>query len=294
MIFIFSLSYILTYLITKSIQKKFEKRKKLPEYQQVQNFLRGGQQIILELEAAQVILQCVEDGKDYLVTNPQLAEIIRSMIRTGFKKHSYIISQQFARYLALKLGKNKSGVLLVAKDVLFFTENYGRLVTRIAISGTLGVVTGVGAAIFSTFMGAVPYAVLMMILSFELSSNCGVDCDYYLQELPSNKEEIMVLVDRDDDNLIITSHEHSNKVAIYVPEENQVLESPVTDSTRKLRPYIQSRKKAKMVDFKEWSKTDPELQTLYRENDDLERIEGIPYVPQRKCELQKAENVGLE
>jgi len=279
MLFIFVLTYSATYLITKTIKKRFEKDEKVPK-----KFLfSGGQQLPLELEAAQVILQCVKDDKRYLVIDPEIAGLIRRMLRQGFIQHSYIISLRFARYLARRLANSRGGALVRLQNGLFFTENYVRFVSRVSYSVIVGIFGGLIAALYRSLLTGIPIGVLAIVMTFIATADCGVKCDNYFRELPPNQEPIEILVEREHNNIVIASND--DKVEIFTPELDQTKISGIEKQfspTRKIRAYKSTHRRAKLVKFSEWRKTDPVLKDL---DNKFTSTEDAPYIPQSKCPI---------
>jgi hypothetical protein len=221
------------------------------------------------------------------VIDPDIAGLMRRMIQRGFMQHSYIISNRFARFLAIRLANHKGGLLLTTQNLLFFTENYARFGARVLFSAGAGIIV----ALTNTLLTSFPYVVLMMVAAFDATANCGVRCENHFRELTPNQEPIEILVEREENNLVIASNNDEVEIFTPEPEQTNILKRE-SNSPRRERSYKSTGRRAKLVKFSEWRKTDPELQAFA---DKFDKSEEAPYVPNRKCALQKAEDLaGLE
>jgi hypothetical protein len=174
-----AIAFLISYQITRFIIKDREKKQTLTNHGQN---LRGGS---VESENREIIVSCVENGKTYLVTDQGLANVIMSIAKEKFKNNSYIISENLVRYIALKLKSENFGFLIKVKNAIMFSDNPIRFISRISAALIIGSITAVTQMI--------PYAILLMILTFHNTAHCGIKCDKYFTQVESHPNQTIVV-----------------------------------------------------------------------------------------------------
>lgn len=128
-----------------------------------------------------------------------------SIAKKKFKDNSYLISENLVRYIALKLKNENLGWFVRVKNAIIFSENPIRFLIRITASVLIGSIEAV------TQM--VPYAILMLILTFTNATHSGIPCDIYFRQLESRTDQsIVVYPENDTRNLILAANERSGQV----------------------------------------------------------------------------------
>ncbi len=182
------------------------------------------------------------------------------------------------RFLALKLIKYDRPLLSKIGSIVFSSNNRIRMATRSVGSATIALVNA-----FFRLYSAVPYGILIMVLFFGLTENCGFPCHDYFKELPVN-EPIQIFAKKSTGNLIIVGNDHAQQVEIYVPskaaDEVAVCKN---GEIKKTTSYVKVRKKAKQVKFSDFKRTDPVLSRFK----DIEE----PDILQKRCLLNEAPKV---
>ena len=83
------------------------------------------------------------------------------------------------RFLALKLINNDQTLIVKIGNIVASSNNRARLFTRLAGSAIIGFV----GSLVATFL----YAILMLVLYFNATENCGYKCSDYFEQLPKAK-----------------------------------------------------------------------------------------------------------
>ena len=79
------------------------------------------------------------------------------------------------RFLALKVINNDQTLIVKIGNIIVSSNSRARLFARVSGSAIIGFV----GALFSIF----PYAVLMMVIHFNTTENCGYKCSDYFEQL---------------------------------------------------------------------------------------------------------------
>jgi hypothetical protein len=179
------------------------------------------------------------------------------------------------RFLALKLINEDQSAITKIGNVVLSSSNRIRLLTR--LTGTA--VIAVSTALLSTL----PHAIILLIVYFEGTQNCGYNCDAYFEELPK-EVPVKIYQEQATGHPIITQKNKANQVEIYLPTKlpNEILYSDRAEKIVK-RSYKLSGKKAKEVKFSEFAKTDPVLSQF---KDLLE-----PDIPQKSCSIDDIHDI---
>jgi hypothetical protein len=198
---------------------------------------------------------------------------------------SLVLLPNFSRYLATRIAYNfqDQNLLIKTGNLLFLSESRFRVLLRIIVSAGVGLLGGLASTL--------PYGILLLLATYDLSDSCIYRCDKYFEHLPKNDVPVKVYTEKVESRgqLIITNSEEP--VEIYIPDVSKPLikkteasvETCKTDSqVRTNKKYKKLKKPAKMVKFSEFRKTDPVLSKFNDQN--LEE----PYIPQQNCKISEA------
>ena len=123
-----------------------------------------------DTESAHTILASIADNERYLVKDPEIIKIIFDLVKAKIKNESLVLTPNMIRFLALTLINNDQ--TLVVK-IVASSNDRARLFARVYVIIIIGFVS----ALFSTL----PYAVLMMVIFFDSTQNCGYKCSDYFE-----------------------------------------------------------------------------------------------------------------
>lgn len=136
-------------------------------------------------------------------------------------------------------------------------------------------------ALVGGIIKGLPYAVLMTLMLFQITENCGFRCEDHFEHLSTTDEPITIYAEKPTGHLVIAEKDAATQIGIYIPSKTQ---KKVSINAEKIqRNYTKSRKKAKLVNFSDFKKQDPVLSEF---ND-----EEQPYIPQKPCPLEKIPNI---
>lgn len=237
---------------------------------------------------ALTILSCIADNEQYLVKNPRIRELIFKLVKEKIKNQALVITPNMFRFLALKLIAEDQSLIIKVENTVFSSDNRARLLIR---TGGTFIIAFIGS-LFTVFS----YAVLIAIIYFMESENCGYNCDSHFQHLPKD-EPVTIYAEKPSKHIVITDN---SQVDIFVPtNEKDIVQinqgtclnpemkdqgTCLTQSERRtperrtvIRKYKQSNKKYKTIKFSEFRKKDPVLSSFK----DAEE----PNVPQKSCKL---------
>ena len=233
-------------------------------FQMPASFLRSTNKDDTELGLT--ILSCISDNENYLVKNPKLKKLIFSLVKEKLRNESLVLTPNMIRFLALKMINEDQSLIVKIGNMVVSSNNRVRLFTR--ITGTT-IIAFVGA-VFSIL----PYAILMAIMYFNETKNCGYNCDAYFQHLPKD-EPLTIYGKASSGNIAITNNDESRQVEIYVKQNEKQVVISKSGERRIEQKYQKSRKKAKQIKFSDFKKRDPVLSKF----NDL----GEPDIPQKSC-----------
>ena len=273
--YVMALTFIFVYAITKITKDVITRQLNRNRRKAKINELRGGHKLELQLtdntDLGLTILACINDHDSYIVKDQLIKNLIFSIVKKKVQNESIIITPRMIRFLALRLISNDQTIIVKVGNIISSSSNRARLGTRVISSAFVAFI----AALWATF----PYAVLIMVISFLETENCGYTCNRHFEPVPKG-EPAIVRVERASGNLLIGDNSENQKIELYVPkQESPEVISPRPGEQRVTRNYERSRTQAKQVKFSEFRKTDPELSKFK----DLEE----PYVPQSTCNLKE-------
>ena len=270
--YVMALSFLIFFAVGKIVKAVVEKlkRKKAKNVNMVNP--RGGN-IGLEFsddtELAHIILTCIADNERYLVKDPEIINMIFDLVKAKIKNESLVLTPNMLRFLALKLINNDQTLLVKIGNIIVSSNNRARLFARVSGSAIIGFV----GALFSIF----PYAVLMMVIYFTSTENCGYKCSDYFEHIPK-EGPVQIYGEKSTGHLAIAGNDDARQIEIYTPSKasDEVFISN-TGKIETIKSYTKVRKKAKEVKFSDFKQNDPVLSTFK----DLEE----PEVPQKLCPI---------
>lgn len=268
------ITFFLVGRITKSVIEKLNQKQKNID---VKNPRGGsvGLDLVDDTELAHIILTCLSDHEMYLVKDPTLLELVFDMIKAKIKEESLMITPNLVRFIALKLINNEQTLLVQVGNIIASLNNRAKIIARVAGAAAMG------------FLGALftclPYAVLMMVIYFDVTENCGYDCVNYFEKI-AGKDPITIYAEKPTGNLLIGNNDEARQVAIYVPSKaKEKIEMTKNGDLKTTKTYTKVIKKAKEVKFIDFQRTDPVLSRFA----DLEE----PKVPQKKCPVSDLHDI---
>lgn len=267
-----ALSFCLSFAIGKIIKAVLEKQKQKREnskYIKIPNPSGGslGLEFYDDNELAFTILSCIADNESYLVKNKEVIKIIFSLVHEKIKNESLVLTPNMMRVLALGLIKNDQSIIVKIGNLIVSSDNRVRLSARVLGATIIGF-TG---AIFSTL----PYAILICMLYFNVTEDCGYKCSDYFERLPK-EGPVRICEKEPTGHLVILGNDDARQMEIYTPSKisDKVILSD-TGETTITKSYSKSRKKAKEVKFSDFKNKDSVLSAFK----DLEE----PVVPKKPC-----------
>jgi hypothetical protein len=277
-LYVMALSFCIFFavgLIVKSVLEK-QQRKKSKNIQ-IPN-PRGGSievKISDETELALTILSCIADNERYLVKDPEVRKVIFGLVKEKLKNESLVITPNMMRFLALKLLKNDQSLIAKIGSVVVSSTNRARLLARVSGAAMIGFL----GALVSTL----PYAILLVLIFFESTENCGYKCDHYFDNIPQD-QPVRIYDEKPTGHLAIAGNDDARQIEIYTPSKasDEVISSS-TGKTKVTKSYNKSTKKAKEVKFSDFKKKDPVLSSFK----DLEE----PSVPQKLCPIKNPHDI---
>lgn len=273
-----ALSFLISFAVTKIVKSVI---KKLIEKQKQKNAEntniidpRGGSfglEFSDNTELAYTILACIADNQRYLVKDPEVIEIVFRLVKAKIKNESLALTPNMMRFLALKL-INKDQTLIVKIGNILMSSRTQARVFGATIIGLLG-------AAFSTL----PYALLLVIIHFSITEDCGYKCSDYFEQL-SEKGPVEICVKESTGNLVIAGNDDARQIELYNPSKAADEVTVISDRQLKTtRTCTKVRKKARQVNFSDFKKTDPVLSRFK----DLEE----PKIAQKTCPINDIRDI---
>ena len=276
--YVMALSFLILFAVGRIVKAVVDKQKR----KNVENVNmanpRGGS-IGLEFsddtELAHAILTCIADNERYLVKDPEIIKMIFDLVKAKIKNESLVLSPNMLRFLALKLINNDQTLIVKIGNIIVSSNNRARLFARVSGSAIIGFV----GALFSIF----PYAVLMMVIYFNTTENCGYKCSDYFETLPK-EGHVEVYNKESTGHVFIAGNDDAKQIEIYTPsksaDEVTVRSNGIVERTT---TYTKVRKKAKQVNFSDFKNTDSVLSSFK----DLEE----PEIPQKNCPINDVHDI---
>ena len=277
-VYVMGLTFLLFFAIGKILKEvviRHAEKKNNPTI--VANPRGGGIEFELsdDTELGLTILSCIADNEQYLVKDPELIKIIFRLAKAKIKKKSLVLTPNMARFLALQLINNDQTFIVKIGNAVLSSNNRVRLFARVTGAAMVGLI--------GSIMSMLPYAILITLLLFDSTKECGYPCKDYFEQLPQ-EGPVRIYGETATGQLAIAGNDDARQVEVYTPTPSTECKSTsISDSnSRKVtRSYTKSPKKARQVNFLDFKKTDPVLSAFK----DLEE----PDVPQGYCPFSSDE-----
>ena len=245
--------------------RRYERNKK-KEPQKVRKFhlfSRGGSNIQLNLindrEEAVIALKYIYKYKNYLVKNPRLIYLIFQLTRYKMKNHNLIISSNMLRLISLNiLSKNQDQLVImrIGKAILLSTNKFITAIKFLEV---------VLIEYDKIMVATLPYVIFATLVYFNIFEIYLYNCQSYFEELEQSRK-IQIFSEKPYGNVVIIDNPKS--VEFYVLSKKTLLKIANVPSGKKVevtKSYTKVRKKAKMVEFSSFKKTDSVLKALSEE-----------------------------
>ena len=240
--------------LKKNQNKKIRKKlKKIP---------RGGKSIGLTFtnddELSNTIQSCIKDEEYYLIKDPELKKLIFRLVRGKIKNESLQFSPNLIRLVARKIITQDTNLLIQVGNTALFADNRERFITRVAGTAI--------AAIVTTIVNFTSYGVLLAIMLFLGTDECGYRCEDYFENLHVSKDGIVKVFEKSSEGHIIIGNfepETGPEIFIETSKKQVITEDKNLDQRIRVETdYKKARKKARLVTFDEFRKKDPILSTF--------------------------------
>jgi hypothetical protein len=278
-LYIMALSFLIFFAVGKIVKAVVEKQKKNKNSKINISNPRGGN-IGLEFsddtELANTILSCIADNERYLVKDSKLIKVVFALVKAKIKNESLVLTPNMMRFVALKLINDNPTLIVKIGNIVVSSNARSRLLIRAAGSAIIGFV----GALTATF----PYCILMLLLYFNATENCGDRCSDYFEQLPQEGPS-QTYGEESTGHLFIGKNDDAQQIEIYIPSKvaNEVTVSR-NGELKTTKTYSKVRKKAKEVKFSDFKKTDPILSSF---NKDLKE----PEIRQKICPINDIHDI---
>ena len=276
--YVAALAFLVAFAVGKIVKAVIEKQKQ--KQKNITNPRGGNLTIGLELsddtELTKIILSCISDNEHYIVKDPRIIQIVFNLVKARVKQESLILTPNMMRFLALKLINNDQTLIVKLGNIIASSNNRIRLFVRLMGATAIGFL----GALFSTL----PYAVLMMVIYFDTTKNCGYNCSDYFEQLPK-EGPVNICAEKSTGHVFIGANDDARQISIHTPSKAATEVTVSSDGSLKTtkQSYKKVRSKAKQVNFSDFKKTDPVLSSF----PDLEE----PHVPQKGCPISDVHDV---
>lgn len=277
--YVMALSFLIFFAVGKIVKAVVVKKLKQKNTKNLNIANPKGGNIGLEFaddtELAHAILTCMADNERYLVKDPKIIKMVFNLVKAKIKNESLVLTPNMMRFLALKLINNDQTLIVKIGNIIASSNNRARLFVRVSGSAIIGFV----GALLSTL----PYGILMMVLYFDSTENCGYKCSDYFEKLPK-EGHVEIYKKESTGHVFIAGNDDAKQIEIYTPsksaDEVTVRSNGVVERTT---TYTKVRKKAKQVNFSDFKNTDPVLSSFK----DLEE----PKIPQKNCPINDVHDI---
>jgi hypothetical protein len=278
--YIMALSFLIFVAVGKIVKAVVEKQKRRNTKNVNMANPRGGNlnlglEFSDDTELAHSILACIADNERYLVKDPEITKIVFALVKAKIKKESLVLTPNMVRFLALKLINNDQTLIVKIGNIVTSSNNRVRLFARVCGAAIIGFV--------GTLFSILPYAVLMLIIYFDTTENCGYKCSDYFEQLPK-AGPVEIYGKESTGHLFIAGNDDARQIELYIPSKAS---DEVTISSngelKTTKTYTKVRKKAKQVNFSNFKQTDPVLSSFK----DLKE----PEIPQKNCPINDVHDV---
>lgn len=274
--YVAALAFLIAFAVGKIVKAVIEKQKQ----KNIANPRGGNITIGLELsddsELTKIILSCISDNERYIVKDPRIIQIVFHLVKARVKQESLILTPNMMRFLALTLINNDQTLIVKLGNIIASSNNRIRLFARLMGATAIGFL----GALFSTLT----YAVLMMVIYFDTTENCGYNYSDYFEQLPK-EGPVNICDEKSTGHVFIGANDDAQQIAIHTPSKAATEVTVSSDGSLKTtkQGYKKVRSKAKQVNFSDFKKTDPVLSSF----PNLEE----PHVPQKGCPISDVHDV---
>ncbi|QXE46097.1 hypothetical protein IV203_000075 (plastid) [Nitzschia inconspicua] len=274
-LYLMAITFIVTFYVTSVCKKILTNylSKKSPGDVEIKN-PRGGAipSLTDDNELGMAILTCISDNGIYHVKDKNLRRIVFELAKEKLTNESLIITPNLIRFVGLRLINPNQTTVVTIGNFLTSTDNRVRLILRFSASVIAGIIAGIASSL--------SYGILLLLICFLESEQCGFSCDTYFDKIPPEPEAINVYTKNRTGNLIITGNDAARQVEIYIPSKAKAQIRTLTDKQKTItKTYHSLPKRAKQVTFEDFRKNDPVLSKFA----DLPE----PDVPQQVCKLRQ-------
>lgn len=278
--YIMALSFCLFFAIAQIVKEVLKKQEAAKDVK-MPNPTGGSMKMEFtdDSELALTILTCIADNEVYIVRHPKIRELVFGLVKEKIKNESLLITPNMIRFLALKLLDNDKGLMIRLGSIIVLSDNRVRFLSRLLGASILGFV--------GNLLAVFPYALMMAVLYFDCTENCGYQCHDYFEHI-SKEGPAIIYAEKPFGNLVVGQNDDSRQIEIYIPSKvpDEVIIHNNKDATIR-KSYKKSRKKAKEMQFSEFKKKDPVLSSFKN----LEE----PHVSQKHCLMDDIHDViGIE
>lgn len=275
--YVVAVTFIIFYWVGKIIKRVIEKKLKT-DLSIIPDTRGGGFSVEFndEHELGMIILSCIKDNEKYMVNNNRLKQVIFSLVKEKIQNESLVLTPNMMRFIALRLIDNDTPMVTKIGNVIVSSESRSRLIARLA--GTMVF------SLFGSIFSALPYVVLMTLIYFNITSDCmyHYQCQNYFDQLP--KDEVVTIYGKTSNgHIAITGQDEARQVEIYTETKAESVIKSDSCEIKTTKNYARSRKKAKVMTFEKFKKTDPVLSAF---KDQME-----PQVPEKKCLVNDVHDV---
>lgn len=276
--YIMALSFLIFFAVGKIVKAVIEKQKQNNAKSINISNPRGGNlglEFSDDTELARTILACIADNQRYLVKDPELTKIVFALVKAKIKKESLVLTPNMMRFLALKLINEDQTLIVKIGNFLFSSDNRARLFSRVIGSSIIGFV--------GVLVTTLPYCILMLLLYFDATENCGYKCSDYFEQLPKDGPA-KIYGEESTGHVYIGENDDARQLEIYTP--SKAADEVTVSSNGELKTtktYSKVRKKAKVVKFTDFKKTDPVLSSFPNPEE--------PEIPQRICPINDVHGI---
>ena len=270
--YVMALSFCIFFAVGKIVKSVLEKQHHQNSKNiQIPNPKGGaiGLEVSDDTKLAWTILSSIADNERYLVKDPEVKKVIFGLVKEKLKNQSLVLTPNMMRFLALQLLNNNQSLIAKIGNTIVSSSNRARLITRVSGAAVIGVVS----ALVSSFL----YGILLVLITFDITENCGYKCHDYFDHLPQD-QPVRIYAEKLTGHLAMAGNDDARQIEIYTPAKasDEVIRSSKGE-TKVTKTYVKSRKKAKEVKFSDFKEKDPVLSTFKN----LEE----PSVPQKHCPI---------
>jgi len=119
-----------------------------------------------------------------------------------------MLSPNMLRFLALQFVTKEQTLVVKVGNLIVSSNNRARLFTRVTGATIIGLVT-------SLFL-SLSYGVLLVMIYFDMTENCGYKCSDYFEQLPK-EGPVEIYGEELTGHLVIAGNDDARQIKIYTP-----------------------------------------------------------------------------